>query len=131
MAIVDAAVLGQCLCKWGVERLDSALHEYQSIRLPVVSQQVLHSRRMGLIKQGLVLPDGSSFNPSTALPKDCEDLQMQRRDLTLVRSTFLKAVAADFKQEQTLCLRALELAEAKMDFTPLQQFPGTGPPFWT
>ncbi|GAA0139527.1 oxygenase [Lithospermum erythrorhizon] len=77
MAIVDAAVLGQCLRKWGVERLDSALHEYQSIRLPVVSQQVLHSRRMGLIKQGLVLPDGSSFNPSTALPKDCEDLQMQ------------------------------------------------------
>ncbi|GAA0173298.1 oxygenase [Lithospermum erythrorhizon] len=77
MAILDAAVLGQCLLKWGVDSLGSALHEYQNIRLPVVSQQVLHSRRLGRIKQGLILPDCNSFDPSTACPDDCEDLQQQ------------------------------------------------------
>ncbi|XVF88172.1 hypothetical protein PTKIN_Ptkin19aG0029000 [Pterospermum kingtungense] len=39
MAILDAAVLGKCLEKWGLENLQSALEEYQSIRLPVTSKQ--------------------------------------------------------------------------------------------
>ncbi|XP_022731066.1 uncharacterized protein LOC111285742 [Durio zibethinus] len=44
MSIIDAAILGKCLEKWGVENLQSALEEYQSIRLPVTSEQVLYSR---------------------------------------------------------------------------------------
>lgn len=77
MSILDAAVLGQCLMKYGVERLDVGLEEYQSIRVPVTSKQVLHSRKMGRIKQGLVLPDGKVFDPKTATPQECEDLQQK------------------------------------------------------
>ncbi|XP_015571640.2 3-hydroxybenzoate 6-hydroxylase isoform X2 [Ricinus communis] len=75
MAIADAAVLGKCLGKWRVENLPSALEEYQHLRLPVTSKQVLHSRRMGRIKQGLSLPDRKPFDPKTATPEDCEELQ--------------------------------------------------------
>ncbi|CAL8104878.1 unnamed protein product [Prunus armeniaca] len=77
MSVLDAAVLGQCLKKWGAENLQSALEEYQSIRLPVVSKQVLHSRRMGRIKQGLVLPDRPSFDPKTANSEECQELQQR------------------------------------------------------
>ncbi|KAM2544696.1 hypothetical protein TB1_016353 [Malus domestica] len=77
MSVLDAAVLGQCLKKWGAEDLQSALEEYQSIRLPVVSKQVLHARRMGRIKQGLVLPDRQLFNPETANPEECQELQQK------------------------------------------------------
>ncbi|XP_059658077.1 uncharacterized protein LOC132304426 [Cornus florida] len=77
MSIVDAAVLGECLKKWGVANLHSALTEYQSIRLPVVSKQVLHSRRVGRIKQGLILPDRKPFDPQTATPEDCQELQQK------------------------------------------------------
>ncbi|XP_038884093.1 6-hydroxynicotinate 3-monooxygenase-like [Benincasa hispida] len=66
MAILDAAVLGKCLQKWGAQGLKSALIEYQSLRLPVVSAQVLHSRRAGRIKQGLTLPDCEPFDPNVA-----------------------------------------------------------------
>lgn len=66
MAILDAAVLGKCLQKWGAQGLKSALMEYQSLRLPVVSAQVLHSRRAGRIKQGLTLPDREPFDPNVA-----------------------------------------------------------------
>lgn len=38
MSLLDAAVLGTCLEKWGPENLQSALQEYQSIRLTVVSE---------------------------------------------------------------------------------------------
>lgn len=62
MSILDAMVLGKSLEKWGVEGLLSALEEYQTVRLPVTSKQVLHSRRLGRIKQGLALPD-RSFPP--------------------------------------------------------------------
>jgi 2-polyprenyl-6-methoxyphenol hydroxylase-like FAD-dependent oxidoreductase len=55
MSVLDAAVLGKCVAKWGAENLQSALREYQSIRLPVVSKQVLHARRLGRIKQGFFL----------------------------------------------------------------------------
>lgn len=77
MSILDAAVLGKCLEKWGLENLHSALEEYQSIRLPVVSKQVLHSRRLGRIKQGLSLADCHPFDPRTASPEDCEELQQK------------------------------------------------------
>ncbi|KAJ6758532.1 MONOOXYGENASE-LIKE [Salix koriyanagi] len=55
MSILDAVVLGKCVEKWGAENIPSALEEYQRIRLPVASEQVLHSRRVGRIKQGLAL----------------------------------------------------------------------------
>ncbi|XP_015571627.1 6-hydroxynicotinate 3-monooxygenase isoform X2 [Ricinus communis] len=77
MSIVDAAVLGKRLEKWGVENLPSALEEYQGLRLPVTSKQVLHSRRMGRIKQGLSLTDRETFDPKTATPDDCEGLQQK------------------------------------------------------
>ncbi|KAK6162152.1 hypothetical protein DH2020_001993 [Rehmannia glutinosa] len=77
MSILDAAVLGKCLEKWGVENLNSALQEYQSTRLPVISQQVLFSRRLGRIKQGLVVPDRGPFDPIIASQEECEELQQK------------------------------------------------------
>ncbi|KAF7150775.1 hypothetical protein RHSIM_Rhsim02G0193100 [Rhododendron simsii] len=77
MTILDATVLGKCLEKWGVEALHSALGEFQSIRLPVTSKQVLHSRKMGRIKQGLVLSDRKPFDPKVATPEECYDLQQK------------------------------------------------------
>ncbi|CAI9094463.1 OLC1v1030208C1 [Oldenlandia corymbosa var. corymbosa] len=77
MSILDAAVLGKCLQKWGLENLCSALEEYQFIRLPVVSEQVLHSRRVGRIKQGLSLPDRDTFDATIACPEECDELQQK------------------------------------------------------
>ncbi|KAK6162156.1 hypothetical protein DH2020_001997 [Rehmannia glutinosa] len=77
MSILDAAVLGKCLEKWGVQNLNSALQEYQSTRLPVISQQVLFSRRLGRIKQGLVVPDRGPFDPIIASQEECEELQQK------------------------------------------------------
>ncbi|GLT60917.1 hypothetical protein SLA2020_336570 [Shorea laevis] len=77
MSVLDAAVLGKCIAKWGAENLQSALREYQSIRLPVVSKQVLHARRMGRIKQGLVLPDREPFDPKSAKLEDFQELQQK------------------------------------------------------
>ncbi|KAF9612707.1 hypothetical protein IFM89_003249 [Coptis chinensis] len=78
MSILDAAVLGKCLEKWGSGNVNSALEEFQSIRLPVVSKQVLHSRKMGRIKQGLALPDRKTFDPKSASPEECEELQQKK-----------------------------------------------------
>ncbi|XVF34420.1 hypothetical protein REPUB_Repub18cG0057600 [Reevesia pubescens] len=77
MSILDAAALGKCIEKWEVENLQSALEDYQSIRLPVTSTQVLYSRQLGLIKQGLDLPNREPFDPKTATPEDCKDLQQK------------------------------------------------------
>ncbi|XAR70931.1 hypothetical protein NMG60_11027975 [Bertholletia excelsa] len=77
MTILDAAILGKCLEKWGAENLSSALEEYQSIRVPITSKQVLHSRLLGQIKQGLVLADGQSFDPKRASPDECWQLQQK------------------------------------------------------
>ncbi|KAH6783721.1 oxidoreductase family protein [Perilla frutescens var. hirtella] len=77
MSVLDAAVLGKCLEKWGVQNLTSALEEYQSTCLPVTTKQVLFSRRLGRIKQGLELPDRYSFDPITAKQEDCEELQQK------------------------------------------------------
>ncbi|KAH9799268.1 hypothetical protein WN943_000390 [Citrus x changshan-huyou] len=71
MAIIDAAVLGKCLEKWGPDHLYSALEEYESIRKPVTSAQVLHSRRLGQMKQGLSIPGRERpFDPKTASLED-------------------------------------------------------------
>ncbi|CAI9772337.1 unnamed protein product [Fraxinus pennsylvanica] len=77
MSILDSAVLGKCLEKWGVGSLNSALQEYQSIRLPVVSEQVLFSRRLGRIKQGLILSEGKLVDPRTASEGDCRELMQK------------------------------------------------------
>lgn len=77
MSILDAAVLGKCLEKWGVKNIKYALEEYQSIRLPVAREQVLYSRKLGRIKQGFELPDRKSFDPITARPEDCDELQQK------------------------------------------------------
>lgn len=78
MSVLDAAVLGKCLQKWGVDNLTSALQKYQSTRLPVSTKQVLFSRRLGRIKQGLELPDRQPFDPVTASREDCEELQQKK-----------------------------------------------------
>ncbi|KAJ6434976.1 hypothetical protein OIU84_000259 [Salix udensis] len=77
MSILDAAVLGKCVEKWGAENIPSALEEYQRIQLPVASEQVLHSRRLGRIKQGLALLDRKPFNPKTASAEECGELQQK------------------------------------------------------
>lgn len=74
MTILDAAVLGKCIEKWGTEKLESALEEYQLTRLPVTSKQVLHARRLGRIKQGLVLPDRDPFDPKSARQEECQEI---------------------------------------------------------
>ena len=66
MSVLEAVVLGRCLAKSGPENIQSALREYQSIQLPVVSKQVLHARKMVCIKQGFVLPDCEPFDPKNA-----------------------------------------------------------------
>ncbi|KAK7384734.1 hypothetical protein VNO78_30435 [Psophocarpus tetragonolobus] len=74
MSILDAAVLGKCLEKFGAENLRSALEEYQIIRLHVTSKQVLHAKHIGCMKQGLVLPYRDPFNPKSAKKESCEEL---------------------------------------------------------
>lgn len=78
MSILDAAVLGKCLEKWGVENLDSALEQYQSIRLPVVSSQALHSRKVGRIKQGLVVDGFEEPFGLKELSEECKELLQQK-----------------------------------------------------
>ncbi|XP_057799439.1 uncharacterized protein LOC131015184 [Salvia miltiorrhiza] len=77
MSILDAAVLGKCLEKWGPENLSSALDEYQSIRLVVASEQVLFSRRMGRIKQRLPLPDRDLFDHAAASREESQVLHLR------------------------------------------------------
>lgn len=55
MSVVDAHVLGKCLERYELENLEKALEEFQAIRLPVVSEQVLYARKLGRVKQGLDL----------------------------------------------------------------------------
>ncbi|KAJ0032061.1 hypothetical protein Pint_12714 [Pistacia integerrima] len=77
MSILDAAVLGKCMEKWEPVNFQMALEEYQSIRLPITSMQVLHSRKVGRIKQGLTLAGREPFDPMTATPEQCENLQQK------------------------------------------------------
>ncbi|CAK9312856.1 unnamed protein product [Citrullus colocynthis] len=66
MTLLDASILGECLLKWGLVDLKLALAEYQSLRLPVIYAQVLHSRRIGRIKQGLTFSTCEPFDPNVA-----------------------------------------------------------------
>ncbi|KAL7616259.1 hypothetical protein Lser_V15G01649 [Lactuca serriola] len=95
MSILDASVLGQCLMKSGVENLVAGLREYQSIRVPVTSKQVLHSRRLGRIKQGLVLDNGKAFDPKNATLEELGVLQQKNMpgfdDVPLGLSTTIDA----------------------------------------
>ncbi|CAN8236710.1 unnamed protein product [Cochlearia groenlandica] len=59
MSVLDAEVLGKCLERCGHEDVSLGLEEYQRIRLPVVSEQVLYARRLGRLKQGLDCDYGS------------------------------------------------------------------------
>lgn len=77
MSVLDAAVLGKCLEKWGLENLSSALEEYQSIRLVVASEQVLFSRRMGRIKQRLPLVDRGLFDRVAASREESKVLHLR------------------------------------------------------
>ncbi|KAG1335535.1 hypothetical protein COCNU_03G016540 [Cocos nucifera] len=77
MSIQDAETLGLCLKKWGLEDLADALREFQTIRHPVITKQVLHSRLMGLLRQGLPLQDNTAFDPKAASPEECERLQFR------------------------------------------------------
>lgn len=77
MSIMDAAVLGKCLEKWGVENLGRALKEYEAIRLPVASEQVLFSRRTGRIKQRLPLSDRELFDPMKANKEESQVLLLR------------------------------------------------------
>ncbi|KAJ0987984.1 hypothetical protein J5N97_006340 [Dioscorea zingiberensis] len=79
MSILDAGILGHCLEKWGSENLASALEEFQAIRLPVISEQVLHARQLGRMKQGLVFGEHKIFNPKEATPEEC--LLLQQRNM--------------------------------------------------
>ncbi|XP_020588150.1 uncharacterized protein LOC110029975 isoform X2 [Phalaenopsis equestris] len=75
MSVLDAKVLGLCLKKWGVKNLGMALQEFQSIRSPVISSQVLHSRQAGRLKQGLPLQDNTIFNPKEASSEEAAQIQ--------------------------------------------------------
>ncbi|KAL2631628.1 hypothetical protein R1flu_016314 [Riccia fluitans] len=66
MSIMDAHILGKAIGKWGPNNVDSALAEYQKTRLNVTSQQVLFSRHLGMLKQGLLFEPKGSFPWATA-----------------------------------------------------------------
>lgn len=95
MSILDAGVLGHCLGNWGLENLGSALEEFQSIRLAVVSKQVLHARKLGRIKQGLAVQDQKPFDPMTATLE--ESLPLQQRNMPFFEG-------APFSVESTLTI---------------------------
>ncbi|CAI0414924.1 unnamed protein product [Linum tenue] len=46
--------------------------------MPVISRQVLHSRRVGRIKQRLSVHDRKKFDPKAASSEDCEELQYKK-----------------------------------------------------
>ncbi|KAI4376919.1 hypothetical protein MLD38_014624 [Melastoma candidum] len=77
MSLVDAEVLGSCLTKWEPGNLLVALKEYQDIRIPVTSKQVLHARRLGQIKQRLPLLDGKALDPRNSSPQELQELQQK------------------------------------------------------
>lgn len=66
MSIVDAHVLGKEIQKWGVDNISDALAEFESKRLPTISQQVLFSRHVGQLKQGMLFEPKGSFPWPTA-----------------------------------------------------------------
>ncbi|PKI43567.1 hypothetical protein CRG98_036059 [Punica granatum] len=77
MSILDSAVLGICLRKWGSENLRSGIEEYQKVRIQATLKQVLHSRKLGRLKQGLPLDNGKNFDPRKSGPKEWEELKQK------------------------------------------------------
>ncbi|GLJ32652.1 hypothetical protein SUGI_0656960 [Cryptomeria japonica] len=84
MSIMDASVLGQSIAKWGFDKISTALAEYESIRLPVTSQQVLYSRHLGLLKQGFLFDPPHSFPWFEADADLCE--QLLQRNMPFFKS---------------------------------------------
>lgn len=62
MSILDAASLGRCLQESGPGQIDRGLQEYQRARVGVTSKQVLFSRHLGMLKQGLLSAPVGSFS---------------------------------------------------------------------
>lgn len=54
MSIVDAFVLGNAVSKRGPDGIQAALEEYQGERVPTTAREVLFSRHLGQLKQGLL-----------------------------------------------------------------------------
>ncbi|KAL5224694.1 hypothetical protein ABZP36_011333 [Zizania latifolia] len=77
MSVVDARVLGRCLARyWEPCARARALAEYEAARLPVVAAQVLHARRLGRLKQGLVVgSNGEVFDARTATEEEVSQLR--------------------------------------------------------
>ncbi|KAG8094662.1 hypothetical protein GUJ93_ZPchr0012g19169 [Zizania palustris] len=80
MSVVDARVLGRCLARYCREPCARsrarALAEYEAARLPVVAAQVLHARRLGRLKQGLVVGShGEVFDARTATEEEVSQLR--------------------------------------------------------
>ncbi|RWW18778.1 hypothetical protein GW17_00017209 [Ensete ventricosum] len=105
MSIQDVGILGYCLEKWGLEHLSMALEEFQRIRLPVVSKQVLHSRKLGRLKQGLVVNGQETFDPMTATPEECQQLQ-QRRIPYFEASFFLREINSSIDENKAIIVVA-------------------------
>jgi 2-polyprenyl-6-methoxyphenol hydroxylase-like FAD-dependent oxidoreductase len=61
MSIVDAYTLGSAIQNRRLQGIDAALQEYESRRVLVTAQQVLFSRHLGQLKQGLLLPEKFSW----------------------------------------------------------------------
>ncbi|CAN6163572.1 unnamed protein product [Urochloa humidicola] len=78
MSVADARELGRCLASWWEPA--RALAEYEAARLPVVTAQALHARKLGRIKQGLPV-DGEAevFDVRTATAEDA--LQLRQRSM--------------------------------------------------
>ncbi|CAM6096248.1 unnamed protein product [Calypogeia fissa] len=66
MSVVDACVLGKAFQRWGPNNVSSALSEYESARLPTISQQLLFCRYIGQLKQGMLFEPRGSFPWPTA-----------------------------------------------------------------
>lgn len=83
MSVTDARALGRCLARWATEPAAAparALAEYEAVRLPVVAAQVLHARRLGRIKQGLLVDgEAEGFDVRTATAEDA--LQLRQRSM--------------------------------------------------
>ncbi|CAM0910145.1 unnamed protein product [Alopecurus aequalis] len=78
MSVHDARVLGVCLRRWGETPPPRALAEYEAARLPVVSAQVLHARRLGRLKQGLPMEDGEAGGFEVKAATEEEALQLRQ-----------------------------------------------------
>eukprot|EP00884_Botryococcus_braunii_P019590 jgi/Botrbrau1/6314/Bobra.0339s0024.1 len=73
MAICDAAALGKAI-SGNRGNVNAALRDFQNARIPPTSQEVLFSRRLGRLKQGMVEGFPSSQRWSTIAPEEAAAL---------------------------------------------------------